>query len=32
MGLRLAICQPFDQYANVRPARLLPGIESPCGT
>ena len=28
-GLRLAICQPFDQYANVRPARILPGIESP---
>ena len=28
-GLRLAICQPFDQYANVRPVRLLPGIESP---
>jgi tartrate dehydrogenase/decarboxylase/D-malate dehydrogenase len=28
-GLRLNICQPFDQYANVRPARLLPGIESP---
>ena len=28
-GLRLAICQPFDQYANVRPARLLPGIVSP---
>ncbi|MDE3196966.1 MAG: tartrate dehydrogenase [Acidobacteriota bacterium] len=28
-GLRLAICQPFDQYANVRPARLLPGIPSP---
>jgi len=28
-GLRLAICQPFDQYANVRPSRLLPGIESP---
>jgi len=28
-GLRLAICQPFDQYANVRPARLLPGIEGP---
>jgi tartrate dehydrogenase/decarboxylase/D-malate dehydrogenase len=28
-GLRLAICQPFDQYANVRPARLLPGIQSP---
>src|SRR5690554_1621488 len=28
-GLRLAICQSFDQYANVRPARLLPGIEGP---
>jgi tartrate dehydrogenase/decarboxylase/D-malate dehydrogenase len=28
-GLRLAICQPFDQYANVRPARLLAGIEGP---
>jgi len=28
-GLRLAICQPFDQYANVRPIRLLPGIVSP---
>jgi tartrate dehydrogenase/decarboxylase/D-malate dehydrogenase len=28
-GLRLAICQPFDQYANVRPTRLLPGIASP---
>jgi tartrate dehydrogenase/decarboxylase/D-malate dehydrogenase len=28
-GLRLAICQPFDQYANVRPARILPGIDSP---
>ena len=28
-GLRLAICQPFDQYANVRPARVLPGIASP---
>jgi tartrate dehydrogenase/decarboxylase / D-malate dehydrogenase len=28
-GLRLAICQSFDQYANVRPARLLPGIVSP---
>lgn len=26
--LRLAICQGFDQYANVRPARLLPGIHS----
>ena len=28
-GLRLAICQPFDQYANVRPSRLLPGIQGP---
>jgi tartrate dehydrogenase/decarboxylase/D-malate dehydrogenase len=28
-GLRLPICQGFDQYANVRPARLLPGITSP---
>jgi tartrate dehydrogenase/decarboxylase / D-malate dehydrogenase len=28
-GLRLTICQGLDQYANVRPARLLPGIESP---
>jgi tartrate dehydrogenase/decarboxylase/D-malate dehydrogenase len=30
-GLRLAICQPFDQYANVRPTRILPGIKSPLG-
>jgi tartrate dehydrogenase/decarboxylase / D-malate dehydrogenase len=28
-GLRLAICQGFDQYANVRPTRVLPGIVSP---
>jgi tartrate dehydrogenase/decarboxylase/D-malate dehydrogenase len=28
-GLRIAICQPFDQYANVRPTRILPGITSP---
>ncbi|MBI2509469.1 MAG: tartrate dehydrogenase, partial [Betaproteobacteria bacterium] len=28
-GLRLPICQGFDQYANVRPARALPGIRSP---
>jgi tartrate dehydrogenase/decarboxylase / D-malate dehydrogenase len=28
-GLRLAICQRLDQYANVRPIRLLPGITSP---
>ncbi len=33
-GLRLEICQGFDQYANVRPTRILPGISSPlrdCG-
>jgi tartrate dehydrogenase/decarboxylase/D-malate dehydrogenase len=28
-GLRLAICQGFDQYANVRPMRILPGITPP---
>ncbi|TIN90386.1 MAG: tartrate dehydrogenase [Mesorhizobium sp.] len=28
-GLRLAICQGFDQYANVRPTRLLPGLTGP---
>lgn len=28
-GLRLQICQGFDQYANVRPTRVLPGIKSP---
>lgn len=28
-GLRLPICQGFDQYANVRPARVLPGVHSP---
>src|SRR4051794_14286259 len=28
-GLRLAICQGFDQYANIRPVRLLPGAPSP---
>ena len=28
-GLRLAIVQAFDQYANVRPARLLPSVVSP---
>ena len=27
-GLRLPICQGFDQYANVRPSRVLPGVES----
>ena len=33
-GLRLPICQGFDQYANVRPTRVLPGITPPlrnCG-
>ena len=25
-GLRLKICQGLDQYANLRPVRLLPGI------
>jgi len=28
-GLRLAICQSFDQYANVRPTRILPGVPTP---
>jgi tartrate dehydrogenase/decarboxylase/D-malate dehydrogenase len=28
-GLRLKICQGFDQYANIRPTRILPGLESP---
>ncbi len=28
-GLRLKICQGFDQFANVRPTRILPGIASP---
>jgi tartrate dehydrogenase/decarboxylase/D-malate dehydrogenase len=28
-GLRLPICQGFDQYANVRPTRILPGISPP---
>jgi tartrate dehydrogenase/decarboxylase/D-malate dehydrogenase len=28
-GLRLQICQGFDQYANVRPTKILPGITSP---
>jgi tartrate dehydrogenase/decarboxylase/D-malate dehydrogenase len=27
-GLRLPICQGFDQYANVRPSKLLPGVTS----
>lgn len=28
-GLRLAICQGFDQYVNLRPTRILPGLSSP---
>jgi tartrate dehydrogenase/decarboxylase/D-malate dehydrogenase len=28
-GLRLPICQGFDQYGNYRPARILPGISGP---
>jgi len=27
--LRLNICQGFEQYANVRPTRVLPGVKSP---
>lgn len=33
-GLRLAICQGLDQYVNLRPTRILPGLASPlrnCG-
>jgi tartrate dehydrogenase/decarboxylase / D-malate dehydrogenase len=28
-GLRLRICQGLDQYANVRPTRILAGIDPP---
>jgi isocitrate/isopropylmalate dehydrogenase len=28
-GLRLAICQPLQQYANVRPTKVLRGTQSP---
>jgi tartrate dehydrogenase/decarboxylase / D-malate dehydrogenase len=28
-GLRLAICQGFDQWANVRPVHFHPGVTSP---
>jgi tartrate dehydrogenase/decarboxylase/D-malate dehydrogenase len=28
-GLRLKICQSFDQWANVRPVRFHPGVVSP---
>lgn len=27
--LRLAICQGFEQYANVRPTELMPGVPGP---
>jgi tartrate dehydrogenase/decarboxylase/D-malate dehydrogenase len=28
-GLRLAICQGLDQWANIRPVRFLPGVPTP---
>ncbi|MFF4522740.1 tartrate dehydrogenase [Streptomyces bluensis] len=28
-GLRLKICQNFDQWANIRPVHFLPGVHSP---
>lgn len=28
-GLRLPICQGFDQYANVRTTKIIPGVTSP---
>ena len=28
-GLRLAICQGFDQFVNLRPTRILKGLASP---
>ncbi|EAW13733.1 putative tartrate dehydrogenase [Aspergillus clavatus NRRL 1] len=28
-GLRLAICQPLQQYANVRPTKIFRGTDSP---
>ncbi|MBW0761065.1 MULTISPECIES: tartrate dehydrogenase [Mammaliicoccus] len=27
-GLRIAICQGFDQWANIRPVEFLPGVKS----
>ena len=30
-GLRLKICQGFDQYVCMRPSLLLPGLSSPLG-
>ncbi len=29
MGIKIEKCQGLDQYANLRPVRLLPGIISP---
>jgi tartrate dehydrogenase/decarboxylase / D-malate dehydrogenase len=31
-GLRLKICQSFDQWANMRPVEFLPGIQGPLRT
>jgi tartrate dehydrogenase/decarboxylase / D-malate dehydrogenase len=28
-GLRLRVCQNFDQWANIRPVTFLPGVTSP---
>lgn len=28
-GLRLAICQGLDQWANIRPVHFLPGVQGP---
>ncbi|SDC97692.1 tartrate dehydrogenase [Glycomyces harbinensis] len=28
-GLRLRVCQNFDQWANIRPVNFLPGVTSP---
>lgn len=28
-GLRIAICQGFDQWANIRPVSMLPNVQSP---
>ena len=31
-GLRLEICQKLDQYANIRPSKYIPGINTPLKT
>lgn len=31
-GLRLRLCQGFDQWANIRPVNFLPGVEGPLRT